>query len=312
MFCRHPFHAFPTGRLTELGAIEYYMDFSRHEVITPYMLHKRFPDIKRTFPLRYYLEVPCGTCYECRKNKARQWSYRCMAEAMEHDQSYFLTLTYEKAPEDYEVLKDDFQRFIHSLRFAHQFRYFACLEFGENNTKRAHFHILAFGLKLDRRLFHRVGVSSGHPLYTTDEITDIWKKGIISVGDAAPSDVGNYIAKYTIKSEGRKGKLFYSLKPGIGMHYLENHLPKDDFLFYIGKGNGQVLKFGYPRTLKRRLGLATTKRSLYLSWLTQTDAMLNAGYSYQDIFDLEKRDQYAASVEYADLLQEVDKAKKQI
>jgi len=312
MTCKHPIHAFPTGRRTESGAIEYYMDFGRHEMIPVSAFSKRFPDLKRSFPLRYYIEVPCQRCYECKKNKARQWSYRCMAEAMDHEVNYFITLTYENAPEDYDVLKQDFQRFIHSMRFAHDFRYFACLEFGTQNTQRAHFHILAFGLKLDRRLFHRVGVSSGHPLYTTNEITDIWHKGIISVGDAAPADVGNYIAKYTIKSDGKKGKLFYSLKPGIGMNYLENHLPKDDLLFVIGKGDGKIVKFGYPRTLKRRLGLATTKRSLYLSWLTQTDAMLNAGYSYQDVFDLSKRDEYAASVEYADLLKEIDKAKKDL
>lgn len=311
MNCKHPFHAFPTGRYTELGALEYYMDFGRHEEIPVSAFSKKFPDLKRSFPLRYYIEVPCGSCYECKKNKARQWSYRCMAEALEHNENYFLTLTYADAPEDYQILKADFQRFIDSMRKNHSFRYFACLEYGEERG-RAHFHILAFGLHLDRSLFHCVGVSSGHPLYTTDEITDIWKKGIISVGDAAPSDVGNYIAKYTIKNDGKKGKLFYSLKPGIGMHYLETHLPKDDDLFYIGKGNGQVLKFGYPRTLKRRLGLATTKRSLYLSWLTQTDAMLNAGYSYNDVFDLAKRDEYAASVEYCDLLKEVDKAKKML
>lgn len=311
MNCKHPLHAFPTGRYTELGALEYYMDFGRHEEIPVSAFQRKFPDLKRSFPLRYYIEVPCGNCYECKKNKARQWAYRCMAEAMDHTESYFLTLTYSQAPEDYETLKADFQRFIHSLRFNHSFRYFACLEYGELNS-RPHFHILAFGLHLDRRIFHRVGVSNGHPLYTTSEITDIWNKGIVSIGDAVPSDVGNYIAKYTIKNDGKKGKLFYSLKPGIGLHYLENHLPKDNHLFYIGKGNGQVLKFGYPRTLKRNLGLATTKRSLYLSWLTQTDAMLNAGYSYNDVFDLEKRDEFAASVEYCDLLKEVDKAKKML
>ena len=311
MNCKHPFHAFPTGRRTELGSIEYFMDFGRHEEIPVSALLKRFPDIKRSFPLRYYIEVPCGTCYECRKNKARQWAYRCMAEAMDHKQSYFITLTYSDAPQDYAVLKADFQRFIDSLRDKHKFRYFACLEYGEQNA-RPHFHILAFGLDLDRRHFTRVGISSGHPVYTTEEITDIWHKGIVAIGDAAPSDVGNYIAKYTIKNDGKRGKLFYSLKPGIGMHYLETHLPKDDDLFYIGKGNGQVLKFGYPRTLKRRLGLATTKRSLYLSWLTQTDAMLNAGYTYNDVFDLQKRDEYAASVEYHDLLTEIDNAKKKL
>lgn len=41
------------------------------------------------------LKLPCGQCAECRLNYSREWATRCLLEAQEWKDNYFVTLTYD-------------------------------------------------------------------------------------------------------------------------------------------------------------------------------------------------------------------------
>lgn len=212
-------------------------------------------------PLTEYIEVPCGSCYECKKEKARKWSFRCLFEALEYDENYFITLTYDDDHLAWNHGIKDLQDFLKRLRHYRPFRYFACMEYGER-THRLHFHLLAFGLHLDDLKRWSGG---NMPLYTSSLLEKEWNKGFVSVGVASPAAVGNYIAKYTMKGSDDpryRGKLVMSRKPGIGLEPMLRELMKDNpnpsgwKLLTIGDGRGKLMKGSIPRSLRDRLGLS--------------------------------------------------------
>lgn len=91
------------------------------------------------------IQVPCGRCLGCRLDHAKMWSDRCMLELQDHDEAYFVTLTYDDqhvtlSDENAATLvKSDLQNFFKRLRKDGQkIRYFACGEYGEN-TFRPHY-----------------------------------------------------------------------------------------------------------------------------------------------------------------------------
>lgn len=103
------------------------------------------------------LEVPCGKCLPCRIKKRQEWAVRLLHELDNHEDSIFLTLTYdnEKLPfnTNYPTLrKRDIQLFIKRLRKDLQkvnknIKYFFCGEYG-SQTERPHYHAIIYGLSL--------------------------------------------------------------------------------------------------------------------------------------------------------------------
>lgn len=110
----------------------------------------------------YDLLLPCGQCTSCRIQKSREWANRLMMELEDHDEAWFLTLTYNNehgrlAVDDQGVCKEwltlrkeDFQLFMKRLRKAtgQKLRYYACGEYG-SETFRPHYHAIIFGLHLN-------------------------------------------------------------------------------------------------------------------------------------------------------------------
>lgn len=99
------------------------------------------------------LEVPCGKCLHCRKKQRSEWAMRLYHELAYHEDSVFLTLTYnEKSlPENDSLVKRDLQLFFKRLRKAlpseKKIKYFACGEYGDEK-ERPHYHAIVFGLGL--------------------------------------------------------------------------------------------------------------------------------------------------------------------
>lgn len=82
---------------------------------------------KRLGILKDALIVPCGICIGCLLRRARDWTVRCSHELSMHDDSMFITLTYEdpKLPMLYEgphvtslpsLFKPDLQKFFKRYR----------------------------------------------------------------------------------------------------------------------------------------------------------------------------------------------------
>ena len=170
------------------------------------------------------IPLPCGRCLNCRINKANEWSVRCMLESLEHENNWFLTLTYDDdhVPADGLLHRDDLQKFFKRLRKFVKFRYFGCGEYGSKNL-RPHYHIILFGCDLD---YKHIGLN----LFESKLIAQCWPFGFHYLGDVTYSSC-NYVARYTTKKvldpNSKPGEfLCMSTKPGIGANYCKKNLAK--------------------------------------------------------------------------------------
>lgn len=195
--------------------------------------------------------LPCGQCLECRTRYAAQWADRIVLEARYHEQSYFITLTYdgENIPfvEDsdgninFSLLPKDLQDFIKRLRRQQEYyhgnkiRFYAVGEYGSLHH-RPHYHIIVFGLILDDLRYFRES-KLGTPLHTSQTISDLWDRGDVEV-EPLSWESACYTARYTVKKLGKSETDFYeklgivpeftrmSLKPAIGARYLEDNMER--------------------------------------------------------------------------------------
>lgn len=92
----------------------------------------------------------CGQCLPCRINKAREWTHRIVLEEMMHEESLFITLTYDddNLPDPPDVKKSHLQLFLKKLRSIYHgknIRYYGVGEYGDESW-RPHYHIALFGL----------------------------------------------------------------------------------------------------------------------------------------------------------------------
>lgn len=307
--CTHPFRAFPTGLKTENGKDDYFLSFTGDFIIPVSALHKSGRMLSE--PLTEFIEVPCGTCYECKKEKARKWAFRCIFEASQYVENYFVTLTYDDAhlPADRSRHVYDLQLFFKRLRRAGMdFRYFACGELGET-TGRRHCHVLFFGLHLDDlKGFSQAG---SYKLFTSETLSSIWGNGFVSIGYAYPGSVGNYIAKYTVKQSGEEGFLLMSRKPGIGfdamLKLLEEETPcgHNWRLLTIGDGRGRSVNGSLPRSLRDRLQLSASDELARAAQITLQNQMRACGYSVDDCCNYYKVEQFRENQELLDKKREV-------
>ncbi|AXH71825.1 MAG: replication initiator protein [Microviridae sp.] len=142
--------------------------------------------------------LPCGQCIECRLSKAREWALRCVHESKLYRHSSFVTLTYDDDHlNSYSLDYRDFQLFAKRTRQEiGPFRFFMAGEYGEENW-RPHFHALLFGVSFSDRQFLKKS-PSGQTIYRSKILSDLWKNGLVSVGDVTFESAG-YVARYVVK-----------------------------------------------------------------------------------------------------------------
>lgn len=216
------------------------------------------------------IEIPCGRCIGCRLTYSRQWADRCMLELKQHEQSWFVTLTYDNDhidhlkrdvvdPDTGEIFntlslnKRDFQLFMKRLRkrypYDNHLKYFAAGEYGDN-TYRPHFHVILFGLKLDDLTFYKQ--CDGYTLYNSKFLSDCWQnQGHVVVG-RVNWDTCAYTARYIMKKQYGMAADIYdryniepeftlmSRKPAIGREFYDDN--KEEIFkyeeIYIGTEEG--------------------------------------------------------------------------
>lgn len=155
----------------------------------------------------------CGQCLPCRINRSRVWTHRLLLEQMAHDDSVFITLTYNDnlIPDDFSLHPQDFNLFLKRLRhhvYPSKIRYFGVGEYGDH-TERPHYHAAIFGLSYS----------------DTQIIEKAWNKGYVQVGDLN-KDSARYITGYVTKGLTKKDHVNLhgrhpefarmSNRPGIG------------------------------------------------------------------------------------------------
>lgn len=216
-----------------------------------------------------YIEVPCGKCIGCRLDYSRRWADRCMCEASMHEQSWFVTLTYDDVHLPYSeqvidlgtgeliyptLVKRDMQLFMKRLRknykYDNKIRFYLCGEYGKKKA-RPHYHPILFGLKLDDLKFHKK-TAQGFNLYTSKFLESVWPYGIVIVAEVSWETCA-YVARYILKKQNGDNAEFFkengiqqeftlmSRKPGIGREYYDMH--KEEFLKY-GESHIATIKGG--------------------------------------------------------------------
>lgn len=150
--------------------------------------------------------VPCGKCIECLLQYSTEWAFRCSLEASLYKDNCFLTLTYNDAnlPVGASLCKSDLQLFIKLLRkeVARKeevtFTYFACGEYGALNN-RPHYHLIIFGWKPKDLVYFFTDNKSKENVFQSPQLSRIWHKGFVSVGENITLDTAKYCAKYLQK-----------------------------------------------------------------------------------------------------------------
>lgn len=147
----------------------------------------------------------------CRLEYARQWAMRLSHEKKLHEESCFLTLTYddEHLPKDLSLNKRDITLFMKRLRKRYpnkRIRYFQCGEYGEKNN-RPHHHVILFGHQFPDSNVLVEGTE--YDLKESEELSQLWGKGFTTVGEVTFQSC-SYVARYvTKKMTGEKAKDHY-------------------------------------------------------------------------------------------------------
>lgn len=215
------------------------------------------------------MSVPCGQCIGCRLEYSRQWAVRCMHERQMHDESCFLTLTYDQdnINDMASVYKRDVQLFIKRLRkrltngLGLKIRYFMCGEYGDRSS-RPHYHGLLFGYNFpDKELFKR---HDGIDYFTSKELDGLWSIEGKTIGFSLISEVtfesAAYVARYaTKKITGERAKEYYDGKESefalmsrnIGKEWLEKY--KEDIYNYDSVVEEGGIKMRPPKAYDRMI-----------------------------------------------------------
>lgn len=274
MVCYHPLHAFTIGKDKKTG--KNIIKVTSNKVQSIYFDKEYNHWFMSTNPHEFihndYIDIPCGHCIGCQLKYSRDWANRCMLESLDHDESYFITLTYndDNLPSSvyydkdtgeelisHSLVKDDFQKFMKRLRryyerkgYENKLRFFACGEYGPQ-TGRPHYHVIVFGLHLDDLKIHTTS-DNGNNYYTSEFVSKCWQnKGYCLVTECT-WDTCAYVARYVTKKKVNmtsdkdiyddmniaKEFVLMSRRPGIAKNYFDKHkdeIYKTDELFIKGK-----------------------------------------------------------------------------
>jgi len=193
------------------------------------------------------IQLPCGRCIGCRLERSRQWAVRLVHEKAHHEESSFITLTYDEdhLPEGGTLVPKHFQDFVKRLRRSvepRRIRFFHAGEYGERRG-RPHYHAIIFG-EAFRSARTEVEVSDrGDETWSDGHLTSLWPFGRSRVGEVTFESCA-YVARYVTKKitgakasshyqkcDPRTGEVFelrpeyatMSRRPGIGRLHIEKY-----------------------------------------------------------------------------------------
>lgn len=202
---------------------------------------------------RVRIDIPCGKCAACLKNKQNDWISRLRIELKYAVTAYFVTLTYDNEnlvyADDIPILyKLDIQLFMKrlrkriSLKSDQKITYFLVGEYGEQ-TQRPHYHAIIYNIPFDQKEAENLLLKS-------------WQKGHVHIGTVTPASI-SYTVKYIVQRSKMKNyefKPFSLMSKGIGKQYIErmsNYHKKDSSRNYMIFDDGQ--KSRLPRYYREKL-----------------------------------------------------------
>lgn len=234
------------------------------------------------------IQIPCGHCIGCRLEYSKQWSDRLMLESLDHENNFFITLTYDDAhlPDPVLIEKDgmkfwaeplskkDITKFLHDIRqkiAPDKIRFFICGEYGPA-TMRPHYHGILFGLNLregDEKLDlvpTRHYNEIGQQIFESRFLEKIWNKGSVEIGTVTPQSC-SYVARYCMKKVDGFDRSYYldiglepeflrmSKHPGIGHNQIIKDLERGlNSSYKIDSGSKSIMikDNRYAKKLRRK------------------------------------------------------------
>lgn len=222
-----------------------------------------------------FVPVGCGRCFECRRQKRREWQVRLTEDIKINNKCLFVTFSFSEQSLDKlekeikwdksyyircnEIARLAVRRFLERWRkkYKKSVRHWLVTELGQNNTERVHLHGLLWTEE------------------SNDVIEDLWMYGNIWIGDYVNERTINYIVKYLSKSDGvHKNyvpKMFVS--KGIGSNYIDSVNAKrnvfnnnDTNETYV---NRKGFKFGLPVYYRNKLYDDDEREQLWLNKLDE-------------------------------------------
>jgi len=149
------------------------------------------------------LDIPCGICILCRQEQARQWAVRISHEAQMHEESCFITLTYDEKnlPEWGGLEYDHLVKFWKKMRkqLGRKLRYFAVGEYGDASL-RPHYHACVFGHAFKEG---STIVQDRPQLWVSPVLAGLWGHGQHRIG-ALTFETAQYTASYVLKKMQKK------------------------------------------------------------------------------------------------------------
>lgn len=149
------------------------------------------------------IAFPCRKCLPCRLNTAREKGIRAWHESKMHEDSIFLTLTYDDDHlESPWLIYSHWQKFIKDLRdrvgYAPEKRIQTIVtgEYGEKR-KRPHWHAILFNYRpKDEKILRTT--DRGDQVFHSESLEKIWSRGSIEYGECS-IEAASYVARYAAK-----------------------------------------------------------------------------------------------------------------
>lgn len=247
----------------------------------------------------------------CKVQRAREWSLRMAHEADAHDESVFVTLTYNDAalPKDESICKAELQRFFKRLRKGlspRLIKYYACGEYGDVGL-RPHYHAIVFGLSIGE---HELGSRSGQTFHClAGPLVDAWPLGHVEVGAVCGATI-RYVANYikgvfktpAIRARlyGKRDVPFQLQSQGLGKAWMVDHA--DALLHRLGC-TVQGHDVGLPRYYQKKLLVDDESKERYIEKaMAHTEELVQywqaRGAEGREVFERawRAREQYAKTV----------------
>lgn len=236
--------------------------YQKPHIFTP----ERLEDYDNPLELQKYTKftrIPCGKCIGCRLDYSREWANRGYLEALQYEQNWFITLTYDEdhiyvpefvetdegiafTEEEYDdewagcLVPKDLELFLKNLRQIMKreydqegIRYMACGEYG-SELRRPHYHLIVFNLNLPSETFYEPHIKpSKGVMYKNTIIDRAWgKKGICEVEEANWENIA-YTARYiTKKQKGKESSTIYAIQGEIPEFFRVSNRPGIAWQYY--------------------------------------------------------------------------------
>ena len=162
-----------------------------------------------------FITIPCGKCYECRKQYAESWRVRMNEEYRNKRVGMFVTMTI--SDEYYDKLESECMQEYSEIDYNKMAKIAIrrCLERyrKKNKVSFKHWFIPELGKETNRLHIHGI-------IFDKFDINDYWMYGMTFTGYVNEASIA-YVVKYIAKNDenGFKGRVFCSA--GIGKCYLD-------------------------------------------------------------------------------------------